>query len=132
EMTLWLEAERMAAPFRATDSTRLAAARGAIKNERQELENSPFSSSNPVTAEVLYGSVHPYRSPIGPMDDLNGASFSAMRDFCTPYYVPNNAVLVVSGDFKTAEARTMVQKYFGGIPRGTPAVHPEMRPAIAG
>jgi zinc protease len=66
------------------------------------------------------------------MDDLNRATLSDMRAFCAPYYVPNNAVVALSGDFATAKARAMVTRYFGGIKRGAAVTHPVMRPAITG
>jgi zinc protease len=130
ETTLWLESDRMFAPLTYADSTRLPAAVAAIKNERQDQENIPFSASNPLTIGLLYGDVHPYRNPLGPMDDINRASFSDLRTFCAPYYAPNNAVLALSGDFDTAKARAMVQRYFGGIKRGAAVTHPVMRPAM--
>ena len=46
-----------------------------------------------------------------------------MRATCLPYYVPNNAVLAISGDFTTAAARSSIEKYFGEIPRGAPVTH---------
>ena len=131
ETALWLEADRMRAPFKATDSTRLDAVRSVIKNERQlRVENAPFGSANAITLGILYGTEHPYRGGLGPMDDLNHATFAEMRRFCSPYYVPNNVVVSLSGDFQTASARAMIQRYFGGIKRGGPVTHPVMRPAM--
>lgn len=130
EMALWLESDRMMTPFGSADSTQIDAARAAIKNERQEADNIPFSSDNAVTIGVLYGSEHPYRGGLGPMDDLMHASFSDMSAFCKPYYVPNNAVIALSGDFQTTQARALVERYFGGIKRGAAPTHPEMKPAM--
>jgi zinc protease len=131
ETALWLESDRMFAPFTHTDSTRLDAARAAVKNERQSrIENVPFGSSNAVTLGILYGTEHPYRGGLGPMDDLNRATFADVRAFCAPYYAPNNAVVALSGDFDTDKARAMIQRYFGGIKRGAPVKHPPMRPAM--
>jgi zinc protease len=130
ELALWLESDRMFAPFVHTDSTRLPAARAAIKNERQDFENVPFSAGNAVTIDLLYGEEHPYRGPLGPMDDINRATYGEMRKFCAPYYVPNNAVVALSGDFNPAKARAMVQRYFSGIKRGAPVTHPAMKAAI--
>src|SRR5262249_54559711 len=128
ETTLWLEADRMSAPFMATDSTRLDVVRGAIRNERQSaVDNRPFGTVRDVTIDALYGGEHPYRGPLGPMDDLNRASFSEMRQFCAPYYAPNNAIVALSGDFDTQRARAMVERYFGPIKRGAPVIHPVMR-----
>lgn len=128
ETTLWLESDRMAAPFRGTDSTRLSNALGAIRNERRSSrENLAYGTANEVTLTTLYGGEHPYRDPLGPMDDLERASFSDMRDFCAPYYVPNNAIVALSGDFQPAEARAWIQRYFGPIPRGAAPKHPVIR-----
>jgi len=114
-------------------SIRLAAAREVIRNERQsQIENIPFGSANALTLDVLYGHEHPYRGGLGPMDDLNGATFSEMRQFCAPYYVPNNAVIAMSGDFDTKQARGMVERYFGSIPRGAAVNHPRMQATIHG
>jgi zinc protease len=131
ETTLWLESDRMFAPFARIDSTRFAAARGAVKNERQQkIEDVPFGSSPALTIGMLYGDVHPYRTALAPMDDINRASFSDVRTFCAPYYVPNNAVIALSGDFDMSKARAMVQRYFGGIKRGANVTHPVMKPAM--
>jgi zinc protease len=133
ETTLWLESDRMIAPFTGMDTSRLAAARGAIKNERlQRIENRAFGSAETFVASVMYGAEHPYRSPLPPMDDLNAASFTDMRTFCAPYYVPNNAVVSLSGDFDLKSAQAMVEKYFGSIKRGASVTHPVMRPALSG
>jgi zinc protease len=131
ETTLWLESDRMYAPFSRTDSTRLDAVRAALKNERQQrIENVPFGSSNAVTARMLYGMELPYRGELGPMDDLNPATFGDARKFCAPYYGPNNAAVALSGDFSTEQARAMVQRYFGGIKKGPTVTHPTLRPTI--
>lgn len=128
ETTLWLESDRMATPFRGTDSTRLTAALGAIRNERQaNRENIPFGTSQEVTLTALYGGEHPYRDPLGAMGDLDRATFDGMRGFCAPYYVPNNAIVALSGDFETAKARAWIERYFGTIPRGAPPTHPAIR-----
>jgi zinc protease len=123
----------MYAPFSHTDSTRLDAARADVKNERkQNIENVPFGSAEPLTLHLLYGTEHPYRGGLEQSDDLNRASFGELRKFCAPYYVPNNAVVSLSGDFNSEQARAMVQRYFGGIKRGATPTHPTMRPALTG
>src|SRR5207253_4375170 len=75
---------------------------------------------------------HPYHwSPIGSMEDLSAASLEDVKAFFRHYYVPNNASLVVSGDFNPAEARRMVEKYFSPIPKGEAIVRPNMpEPAL--
>lgn len=128
ETWLWLEGDRMAAPFAAVDSTRLDVVRGSIRNERQaNRENIPFALADGHVLSSLYGGEHPYRDPLGPMDDLERATFGQMRAFCEPYYAPNNAIIALSGDFDTARARAMIERYFGSIERGPDPVHPVMR-----
>src|SRR5690606_35649969 len=57
-------------------------------------------------------------SVIGSMDDLNAAETKDVLAFFDMYYAPNNATLVVAGDFETAEAKKLIDQYFSGIPRG--------------
>jgi zinc protease len=100
----------------------------SFKNERQVVEeerrqrfdNQPYGD----VIETLYQhafTVHPYSHvPIGSMEDLDRASVGDVRGFYNTYYVPNNATLVLTGDFSTREAEELVQKYFGPIPAGQP------------
>jgi predicted Zn-dependent peptidase len=67
---------------------------------------------------------------IGSMEDLDAASLDDVADFFRTYYAPNNAVLTLCGDFDPAEARRLVERWFGPIPRG-PAIPPlPGRPAL--
>jgi predicted Zn-dependent peptidase len=52
------------------------------------------------------------------MDDLNAGKLEDVQEFFNTYYAPNNATLTVVGDFDKAEAKRMIQEYFGGIRRG--------------
>jgi predicted Zn-dependent peptidase len=56
-------------------------------------------------------------STIGSMKDLDAATVSDVSRFFATYYAPNNAVLVIAGDFESANAEKLVRKYFGTIPR---------------
>src|SRR5262249_56715862 len=56
-------------------------------------------------------------SVIGSMDDLNAASVDDVATFFKTYYAPNNAVLSIVGDVDTNKTRTLIEKYFGTIPR---------------
>jgi predicted Zn-dependent peptidase len=78
---------------------------------------------------------HPFHhSLIGSMEDLTEASLEDIAQFFTTYYTPDNAVLSIAGDFDPAEARAMVEQYFGGIPRGggKPPLPPTEVPARFG
>ncbi len=117
EMVLWLEADRMASL--AITEENFHAEREVVKEERRlRIENPPYGR----VLEVLYANafdVHPYKHiVIGSMDDLNAATVEDVREFFETYYVPNNATLVIVGDFDTRQALAWVEKYFGNIPRG--------------
>jgi zinc protease len=117
EMVLWLEADRMASLAITEESFR--SEREVVKEERRlRIENPPYGR----VIEVLYANafdVHPYRHiVIGSMDDLNAATVEDVRDFFETYYRPDNATLVIVGDFDTHQALAWVRKYFGNIPAG--------------
>ena len=62
---------------------------------------------------------HPYHWPvIGSMADLSAASLEDVKQFFRTYYAPNNATIVIAGDFNRDSALTWVNRYFGNIPRG--------------
>src|SRR6185503_4479895 len=64
----------------------------------------------------------PYSWPvIGSMADLSAASVTDVQNFFKTYYAPNNATLIIAGDFNPVEAKRLVAQYFSEIPRG-PAV----------
>jgi zinc protease len=123
---LWLEADRMRS-LAVTDST-FSNQREAVKEERRlRVDNQPYAAA---IFEGMYaladsGSCFPYaHSVIGSMQDLNAAKTADVKAFFELYYAPNNATLTVVGDFEPAEAKQLIQQYFGGIPRGSdpPAV----------
>jgi zinc protease len=123
ETALWAESDRMAAPLSRADSARLVAVRGVISQERQtEIENIPFAVYRELTVAELFPAGHPYHNAaLPPLVDLYGATPDDLKQACGPYYVPNNAVISLSGDFSTPRARAWIEKYFGGIHRGPPA-----------
>lgn len=115
-LVLWMEADRMAS-LRVDERT-FVNEREVVKEERRmRIENQPYGRLN----EIIYAnafSVHPYRHPvIGSMEDLEAATIDDVREFYNTYYVPANATMVVAGDFDLAQAKTMVEQYFGRIPR---------------
>jgi zinc protease len=124
EPALWLESDRMAAPLSRADDAHLGPVREVIRQERlQNRENPVFGLADAATVSALFPGTHPYRTvPLGPMADVDRATASEAKQFCAPYYVPSNAVVSLSGDLDPAHARTLIERYFGGIPRGsTPA-----------
>jgi zinc protease len=120
ETALWLESDRMAVPLTRADAAHLGPVREVIKQERlQGHENPVFGLADELTLAALFPEGHPYRTgPLGPMADLNATTAADAVRFCGPYYVPNNAIVSLSGDITPARARTLIERYFGGIPRG--------------
>lgn len=79
--------------------------------------------------EALFPPDHPYHWPvIGSMEDLTAASHEDVADFFRRWYAPGNASLVIAGDVEVAEARRLVEKWFGDVPRGEPAPPRATRP----
>jgi zinc protease len=121
ELALWLESDRMGFLLdRAGFAQTVDIQRDVVKNERrQNYENRPMGLLGRVLAEALYPPGHPYfHETIGSMEDLSAASVDDIKAFFRTYYVPNNATLVIAGDFPPARVRDLVEKYFGAIPRG--------------
>jgi zinc protease len=127
ETALFMEAGRMKGLLEAMTQTKLDNQRDVVKNEkRQRIDNQPYGQATYKIQETMYPEGHPYHwSPIGSMEDLTAASLEDVKGFFRHYYVPNNASLVVSGDFNPAEARPLVEKYFGAVPKGEAIVRPQ-------
>jgi predicted Zn-dependent peptidase len=117
---LWLEADRMRSL--AITEANLANQTETVKEERRlKVDNSPYGAAIFEGPQALFDSAtcFPYsHSIIGSMADLDAATVDDVRDFFRLYYAPNNATLVVTGDFNPAETRRLIQQYFGDIPRG--------------
>jgi zinc protease len=115
-LVLWLEADRLATLR--IDEQVFRTEREVVKEERRmRVENQPYGRLNEIIYDQAF-TVHPYKHPtIGSMKDLEAASIQDVRDFFRTYYVPNNATLVIVGDFDTKDATSMVTQYFGRIPK---------------
>lgn len=91
---------------------------------REERRRSYESNSSGLLYEALVANaytVHPYRNPvIGWDSDIANLSLAEARDFFSRYYRPVNMVITLVGDFESAQALALVERYFGGIPAGTP------------
>jgi zinc protease len=116
ERVIWLEADRLGSLN--VDEANFESEREVVKEERRmRVENVPYGR----VIEDLYAAaftVHPYHhTTIGSMDDLNKATLDDVRNFFHTYYRPDNATLVIVGDFTADQAYNWAQKYFGGIPR---------------
>lgn len=119
ERILWMEADRM----RSLDVSEenFKSERDVVKEERRlRIENPPFGRLFEVVLDKTF-TTHPYRIlPIGSMADLDAATIQDVRDFHSTYYVPNNATLVVAGDFQPDETLRWIETWFGSIPQGKP------------
>jgi zinc protease len=118
-LVLWLEADRMASLD--VSEAKFKTEREVVQEERRmRYENQPFGR----LPEIIYDKafkVHPYKhQTIGSMQDLEAASITDVRAFHSTYYVPNNATLVIVGDFDTKAARSHVDQYLGKVPGGKP------------
>ncbi|MDO1559187.1 pitrilysin family protein [Brevundimonas sp. 2R-24] len=119
ERGLYIESERMGYILGALTQERLDAQRGIVQNEKRQGDNQPYGLTFYRMLEALFPEGHPYRhSTIGSMADLDSASLEDVRQWFRDNYGPNNAVLILSGDISVAEARPLVERYFGQIPRG--------------
>src|SRR4051794_669854 len=120
ERALWLESDRMGFLLPALTQQKLDNQREVVKNERrQRVDNVPYGQAQERILQALYPPDHPYHhSVIGSMADLSAASLQDVSAFFRTYYSPNNASLSIAGDFDPAEARRLVARYFGGLPKG--------------
>ena len=121
ELALWLEADRMARLLPAMTQEKLDTQRDVVKNERRwSVDNQPYGTWWERLPALCFPSEHPFHhSLIGSMEDLSEASLEDVADFFRTYYTPDNAVLTIAGDFDAPTARTMVDRHFGAIPRGS-------------
>lgn len=124
---LWLDADRLEALGRTMTQEKLDKQRDVVRNERrQSYENEPYGEAWLAIYEMMYPKGHPYHIPvIGTHEDLEAATVNDVKNFFATYYVPSNAALVVAGDFHKEEARPLIEKYFGTLPRGSDVIHRE-------
>jgi len=125
ETALWLEADRMGFLLDAVTQKKFEVQRSTVKNERgQNYDNRPYGLIGEKVGEAFYPIGHPYSwTTIGYIEDLNRVDANDLKKFFLRWYGPNNAVLTVAGDVKTADVVKLVEKYYGSIPRG-----PEVKP----
>ncbi len=130
ETALWLESDRMGFLLDKLDSAKFVAQRDIVQNERrQRTDNQPYGRAWEIVSAALYPSTHPYSWPVvGYMTDLQRASLDDVKSFFRLYYAPTNATISIVGDFDPAEAKRLVTKYFGALPRGAPISRPAVGP----
>ncbi len=121
ETLLWAEAERMA--HLKVDEANFISERAVVEEEyRERVLTSPYGRLGNALASSSY-LVHPYKRPsIGSVEDLEAASLADVAAFHNTYYRPDNATLVVAGDFDPKQLDDWVDKYFGAVPRPAAAL----------
>jgi zinc protease len=126
ELALWTHADRMGYLLDTLDQTALSNQQDVVRNERrQTTENRPYGIVDEAMFHALFPPGHPYRPAIiGSHVDIQAARIEDVRDFFKHYYRPNNATLVIAGDFDTGSAKRMVQKEFGTFKRGADVPRP--------
>jgi len=119
-LALWLEADRMGELLPAMTQEKLDTQRDVVKNERRwAVDNQPYGTMLEKLQELVFPPSHPFQhSLIGSMEDLSAASLDDVAQFFATYYTPDNAVLSIAGDFDPKTARSLVEEFFGPIPRG--------------
>lgn len=122
DLGLWLESDRLGFLLPAMTEEKFETQREVVMNERrQRVDNQPYGLAFERLQELVFAEPHPYHWPIiGYMDDIAAATLDEVEGFFKTYYVPNNAVLTLAGDFEVEAAMRSVEHFFGPIERGEP------------
>jgi predicted Zn-dependent peptidase len=116
DLALFLESDRMKSLAITKDN--LDNQRNAVQEERRlGVDNQAYGKSEEIQQGLIYDNFAYKHTTIGSMEDLNAASVEDVAAFFKMYYAPNNAVVTIVGDFKTADAVAKARKYFESIPR---------------
>lgn len=122
ELGLWIKSDMLGYMIDEVDSVALANQQDVVRNERrQSMENRPYGIVDEALYQALFPPGHPYRAAvIGSHADIQSIKLDDVKAFARTYYRPNNATLVLAGDFDPAQAKKLVQKYFGSLQPGAP------------
>src|SRR5450432_3330667 len=123
---LWLESDRMRSL--AINEENLKNQKEAVKQERRlSFDNQPYATAIvDVWPTVMFRNWQSSHSLIGSFEDLNASSVEDVSKFFKTYYAPNNAALVIVGDIQPADAKKLIETYFGDIPSQPQPKHPDM------
>jgi zinc protease len=126
---LWLESDRMRSL--AITPENLKNQQEAVKQERRlSFDNQAYNTSIVDTwPSMAFNNFQSSHSLIGSFEDLNAASVDDVSKFFKTYYAPNNAVLVIAGDFQPLDVKKLVTQYFGDIPAQPRPPRPDMTEA---
>ena len=131
EKILWMESDRMGFFINTVTQGGLDREIDIVSNEkRQGYDTQPYGQTSIIMAKELYPQGHPYSwTTIGEIDDLRSATIDDVKEFYATYYVPGNATMVLAGDFDKEQAKALIEKYFGEIPKGADVPKPTPRHA---
>jgi zinc protease len=122
EMAIWMESDRMGYLENTVTRSALTNQQNVVQNEKREsVDNAAYGFNQYLILKTLYPKGHPYSwDVIGDMTDLTNATVDDVKAFHKKFYSPNNATLVISGDFNKEEVKGWIEKYYGEIPQGEP------------
>jgi predicted Zn-dependent peptidase len=127
-LALWLESDRMRSLAITEESLKVA--KEAVLQERRRDFSQPYRAAIAQWPAFAFGNFHNAHPVIGPSpDDLDTATAEDVLKFFHTYYAPNNAVVVISGEFDPAEAKKLVGGYFGDIAAQPPPKRPDLNEA---
>jgi zinc protease len=119
ESALFLESDRMGHLLGGLTEQSVKTQIGVVSNEKRQGDNQPFGLVDYERSAALFPVGHPYHhDTIGSLEDLAAAKLDDFKQWFKDYYGPNNAVLVLAGDINAAQAKPLVQKWFGDIAKG--------------
>lgn len=126
ETALWAEADRMRGL--AITQENLTNQQGVVKNEvKVNVINQPYGGfpwlDMPQYANTNWYNAHNF---YGDLEHLDAATLEDVQAFFKTYYAPNNAALVVVGDFNPKEALALIQKHFSAIPSAPQPAKPDL------
>lgn len=119
DMALWMESDRMGHLLGAVTQEKLDNQIGVVQNEKRQGDNAPYGLVEYRQLEGMFPVGHPYRhSTIGSLEDIENASLDDVKEWFKKYYGAANTVIVLAGDINAAEAKPLMEKYFGHIGAG--------------
>ena len=130
EKILWMESDRMGFFINTVTQGGTDREVDVVSNEkRQNYDSQPYGQSSIIMAKEMFPAGHPYSwTTIGEIPDLKSATINDVKEFYGKFYVPNNATLVLAGDFDIAQAKELINKYFGEIKKGADVPKPVIQP----
>ncbi len=122
EMAIWMESDRMGYLENTVTRSALTNQQNVVQNEKREsVDNAAYGFEDYLILKNLYPAGHPYSwDVIGDMTDLTNATVDDVKAFHKKYYSPNNATLVISGNFDKEQVKAWIEKYYGEMPQGQP------------